>query len=1427
MLHSTTPRPIAAARGVLALAPPSHTGQPALLLLPGRYQIGADASSSLCLDAPGIAPRHLLVLVTTEKIVVRAWDPRTWLNDGLLQEATLRRGDRLAIGPLTLRLRDATPDELMSQVPQTPPEMVDEATALGEPVTDSVDINAAPLIDALDVPCLMVDPREEHRARERAIEARAYSLATRERELSTRLEALETATAELEATGEELQAQTVILAEKSAENDARERAIEARAFALATRERALSSTEATASELSSVADSARTAELEARERAIEARAYSLAARERELTAELESLDAQIRAKNDELRTLAQSFTERDAEHEARERAIEARALALATRERELSAKLDSLDAQIAAKNDELLALAQSFADREAEHESRERAIEARAFSIATREREVASQLAEIMTQQTQEASLQTRLAAFEERETQLELQARSLTERAQALDAAEGLMREQQAAIETESRSLAERDSALQQLQTSLTAERTRLESLAAETREIVAAEAEQHTHAWEAWEQARTRMTRDLTERAEQLQVETAQLALEREQFQASRAAFEANQAQWTEHRDLQQTEHAQWQTEVARLAEEQAARERLWTQREAELSRREAELDQRLSQLDHAAQHRAAAEHELVITRQQLQRERQLFAEQQSAWLAERELMTSELAERRRQLLRDESALARERQSLAIERWELAAAVRPVLATTTVTSPEPTEPVTIASAETTSVEPLNSTELAEQPTEVCAQPSLDLCVDVSPELTDSAVARFHAVLEPTVVAPENAAGATAEITVEHHPAVEADSSSESSVVSIDESSGPHTNARLSEAAESEWEALVDDQSPTVIHAVPGETVRQPGDECYVASLLPTLPEIAATAEVGPVSSLANDPEDPATAAAPSDWPPASMLASVEELEQAAFAESTQPFLAPDGLATRGLDEDWETPAFPLESFITATEHASTQPGEELPESPTQSSTTKVSSPRECEAEQDADNAWSLTGTADEPASSLNAHDATALETVAESIPLEKSLDRPERLHDRVDESSADSLESQYDLSYKPAYPEYSAWNFATPPAIADSNEAPDVAPWLTQVASLQGGLVDTPDLESPSPEVLSTEDPDTGSMLTATPENSASESDEDPGSLRSELAKMFGLPADFAHSTHRSPSDEPLNADATAVETFPDDQEDSGAKAETALEAETSTTAESEQDADDAWRTQLAAVLQSQAVAPVVPVEPIQPRRDVAVPSPKSVEEEDSIAAYMERMLSRNGMKPNESPSLGPASSAPANVIVPEPASALEEAATEESAPVEEFQPAALALPIPAPRRTQDKDEVRAKLDAFREVANQSARTALAQHSWKSLRGDVAVQGALCGTATLAAAGYFSAPLWGSPIQFLPAFGCVVAAGWVGWQLTSTLQRLKQWNPSERLLCTTEESETAEGHVETMAESVEVTSPESAELPPRSPVE
>ena len=84
--------------------------------------------------------------------------------------------------------------------------------------------------------------------------------------------------------------------------------------------------------------------------------------------------------------------------------------------------------------------------------------------------------------------------------------------------------------------------------------------------------------------------------------------------------------------------------------------------------------------------------------------------------------------------------------------------------------------------------------------------------------------------------------------------------------------------------------------------------------------------------------------------------------------------------------------------------------------------------------------------------------------------------------------------------------------------------------------------------------------------------------------------------------------------------------------------------------------------------------------------------------------------------------------------------------------------------------------------------------ARTALAQHSWKSLRGDVAVQGLLCGGATLAAAGYFSAPLWGSPIQFLPATGCLVAAGWVSWQLTATLQRLKQWNPADKLLCAAE---------------------------------
>lgn len=69
------------------------------------------------LPQAGVQPRHLQILVGRRHVIVKAWDRRTWLNDSPVQEASLRPGDQITLGPVTLRCERAAVDDLLRQVP--------------------------------------------------------------------------------------------------------------------------------------------------------------------------------------------------------------------------------------------------------------------------------------------------------------------------------------------------------------------------------------------------------------------------------------------------------------------------------------------------------------------------------------------------------------------------------------------------------------------------------------------------------------------------------------------------------------------------------------------------------------------------------------------------------------------------------------------------------------------------------------------------------------------------------------------------------------------------------------------------------------------------------------------------------------------------------------------------------------------------------------------------------------------------------------------------------------------------------------------------------------------------------------------------------------------------------------------------------------
>jgi hypothetical protein len=120
---------------------------PPRLITAGRLQIGSDPQCDVHVPLAGVAPRHAVLLAGPQRVILRAWDPRTWINDDAVQAATLRLGDRVAVGPAVFRIRAATPDELLAQLPS--PER--EAPTPGEPSrSESAPPTSAPPAVAAD-----------------------------------------------------------------------------------------------------------------------------------------------------------------------------------------------------------------------------------------------------------------------------------------------------------------------------------------------------------------------------------------------------------------------------------------------------------------------------------------------------------------------------------------------------------------------------------------------------------------------------------------------------------------------------------------------------------------------------------------------------------------------------------------------------------------------------------------------------------------------------------------------------------------------------------------------------------------------------------------------------------------------------------------------------------------------------------------------------------------------------------------------------------------------------------------------------------------------------------------------------------------------------------------------------------------------------
>ncbi|MDX1970541.1 MAG: FHA domain-containing protein [Planctomycetaceae bacterium] len=276
---------------------------------------------------------------------------------------------------------------------------------------------------------------------------------------------------------------------------------------------------------------------------------------------------------------------------------------------------------------------------------------------------------------------------------------------------------------------------------------------------------------------------------------------------------------------------------------------------------------------------------------------------------------------------------------------------------------------------------------------------------------------------------------------------------------------------------------------------------------------------------------------------------------------------------------------------------------------------------------------------------------------------------------------------------------------------------------------------------------------------------------------------SLRAELARMFDLPEDFAAREAAAAQREAATACESPIAEDLPDADLTAADAQTAADV-----ADADADADEEeWRSRLASMLAGPPARDVPAAmedsAPPSPRR-LSTPQPDPVaepatseiaEEDDSVASYMERLLARTRKGGAESP-------VPLETRrEPDTRSSL---AIEPSAVVEEVSEVAPRRETAEPRKPVDKEATRAELQSFRKVANMSARSALAKHTWATMKTEFTVQSTLAGLCTLGSVGYLSAPIWGKAVQWGPGMGCVVGAGFVGYRAWLTLRKLREWS-------------------------------------------
>jgi hypothetical protein len=714
----------------------AQAGVEAIMLDGRKWIVGAGQDCTLRLQVDGVDDRHCLILTGPHGPVIKSWGQRTWLNDRPVREASLRDGDRLAIGPVVLRVRKARPNEQFPAAPAAPVETTDRlpeashaeailpaeeqnlttapapealpeavpAVAGTTEITEGITVahseaeelravaTVAPLAEATsDTSASNQDAVSSAEGEEAEIHVRQR----RERHLARLLALRDQRRAQREASAEADRLLQTLVARREEldvrESELKERAkavsrdLEPRAHELAHLEEALANKLADAATRETVL-AAREQRLDAAEQ-LAARTTAGLARKRSLVSDLAgellthqgSIDAQKRAvEHDRLaarRQLDEAAT-RLAEATRQEIEVRKQLNELTTRESILSTRNEGLERQLrelATGLDRLTAQQATLAARTAEIDARAQVAEA---LQATLDERAAALVGREHLLEQRDADLQARLQPLAETEARLAARNADLVARTDQLDTLAAELEATRAAAATRTTELDRLAADLARSEATLASREAEV-ATAAKALEQKTADLELLTEHLVAREQSVSETEQLLAARAELVAARTAEIdskSAALDELLTAQAACDAEFEQVRQALEAERNELAQREQDQHQVREEMDREMARLAAEESRLEERASELAQRERETDERFE--LLAQHESSLDR----RDRAIHerAAEEAARLETRSADTADRDARENQLSLREQALREEQERLASEASELESARR-----------------------------------------------------------------------------------------------------------------------------------------------------------------------------------------------------------------------------------------------------------------------------------------------------------------------------------------------------------------------------------------------------------------------------------------------------------------------------------------------------------------------------------------------------------------------------------------------------------------------------------------------------------------------------------------------------------------------------------------------------------------------------